>query len=79
MSWRHPTLAIYYDLLRAAFRKYRPTVGKNSKFDFAHCWLIDNSWRVMKHAVVSFPNYRVLLLKFKKTHFARSELKIHFR
>ena len=42
MSWRLPTLAIYYDLLKAAFRKYRPTVGTNSKFDFAHFWLIDN-------------------------------------
>ena len=29
-------------LLRAAFRKYRPTVGTSSKFDFAHFWLIDN-------------------------------------
>ena len=28
--------------LRAAFRKYRPTVGTSSKFDFAHIWLIDN-------------------------------------
>ena len=33
----------------------------------------------MKHAVVSFPKQRILLLKFEKTHFARSELKIHFR
>ena len=33
----------------------------------------------MKHAVVSFPKSRVLLLKFEKTHLARSELKIHFR
>ena len=30
------------NLLRAAFRKYRPTVGTSSKFDFAHFWLIDN-------------------------------------
>ena len=29
-------------LLRAAFRKYRPTDGTSSKFDFAHFWLIDN-------------------------------------
>ena len=29
-------------VLRAAFRKYRPTVGTSSKFDFAHIWLIDN-------------------------------------
>ena len=29
-------------LLRAAFRKYRPTVGTSSKFDFPHIWLIDN-------------------------------------
>ena len=29
-------------LLRVAFRKYRPTVGTSSKFDFAHIWLIDN-------------------------------------
>ena len=28
--------------LRVAFRKYRPTVGTSSKFDFANCWLIDN-------------------------------------
>ena len=30
------------DILRAAFRKYRPTVGTSSNFDFAHFWLIDN-------------------------------------
>ena len=24
--------------LRVAFRKYRPTVGTSSKFDFAHFW-----------------------------------------
>ena len=30
------------EILRAAFRKYRPTVGTRSKFDFAHIWLIDN-------------------------------------
>ena len=28
----------------------------------------------MKHAVISFPNLSVLLLKFGKTHFARLEL-----
>ena len=33
----------------------------------------------MKDAVVSFPKQRILLLKFEKTHFARPELKIHFR
>ena len=48
------TFAIYADL-RAAFRKYRPTVGTSSKFDFAHFWLIDNPSWVMKHAVVRFP------------------------
>ena len=30
------------NLLRAALRKYRPTVGTSSKFDFAYFWLIDN-------------------------------------
>ena len=29
-------------VLRAAFRKYRPTVGTSSKLDFAHIWLIDS-------------------------------------
>ena len=42
--------------LRAAFRKYRPTIGTSSKFDFAHFWLIDKTIKwVIKHAVVSFP------------------------
>ena len=35
-------LATMYTDLRAAFRKYRLTVGSSSKFDFAHFWLIDN-------------------------------------
>ena len=39
---KQATLDYQNSNLRAAFRKYRPTVGTSLKFDFAHFWLINN-------------------------------------